>query len=82
MCIRDRDLIDAETDHQIGNHLRLLVGGTDDPDGLIDIQQDFGKPLQQMQLVLGAAPVSYTQLGYIPPVPLLYLLRSPPYRIV
>ena len=42
-------LIDAKADHQVGHHLGLLLGGADDMDGLIDIQQDGGKALEQVE---------------------------------
>ena len=54
--------INAKADHQVGHHLGLLLGGADDTDGLVDIQQDGGKTLQQVQplflavqVVVGAA---------------------------
>ena len=45
-------LIDAKADHQVGDDLGLLLRLPDDPDGLIDIQQDTLQALQQMQLFL------------------------------
>ena len=55
-------LVDAKADHQVGHHLGLLLGGADDADCLVDIQQDGGKTLQQVQplflavqVVVGAA---------------------------
>ena len=54
--------VDAEADHQVGHDLGLLLGGADDVDGLIDVQQDGGQTLEQMQplflaveVVVGAA---------------------------
>ena len=55
-------LVDAKADHQVGHHLGLLLGGADDMDGLIDIQQNGGKALEQVEplflaveIVVGAA---------------------------
>ena len=55
-------LVDAKADHQVGHHLGLLLSGADDMDGLIDIQQDGGKALEQVEplflaveIVVGAA---------------------------
>ena len=50
-------LVDTKADHQVGHHLGLLLGGTDDVDGLVDIQQDGGKTLQQMQALFLAVQV-------------------------
>ena len=47
------DFIDAEADHQVGHHLGLLVGFPDDADSLVDVQQDFLQPPEQVELVLG-----------------------------
>ena len=46
------DFVDAESDHQIGNHLGLLLGFPDDPYRLVNIQKNPFQPLQQMELVL------------------------------
>ena len=55
-------LVNAKADHQVGHHLGLLLGGADDTDRLVDIQQDGSKTLQQVQplflavqVVVGAA---------------------------
>ncbi len=40
------NLINAESDHQVGDNLALLLRLADDPDRLVDIQQDFRKALQ------------------------------------
>ena len=55
-------LVNAKADHQVGHHLGLLLSSADDTDGLVDIQQDGGKTLQQVQplflavqVVVGAA---------------------------
>ena len=55
-------LVDAKADHQVRHHLSLLLGGADDTDRLVDIQQNGGKALQQVQplflavqVVVGAA---------------------------
>ena len=54
--------INAKADHQVGHHLGLLLGSADDADGLVDIQQNGGKTLQQVQplflavqIIVGAA---------------------------
>ena len=49
------DLVDAEADHQVGDHLGLLLGFPDDGDGLVDVQQNALQAQQQVQLVLFAA---------------------------
>ena len=55
-------LVDTKADHQVGHHLGLLLGSADDMDGLVDIQQNGGKTLQQVQplflavqIIVGAA---------------------------
>ena len=45
------DLVDAETDHQVGDDLGFLLGLPDDLDGLVNIQQDALEALQKVQLV-------------------------------
>ena len=56
------DLIDAEAHHQVGHHFLLVLGFPDDVDGLVDVQQDFPKALEQMQLVL-----RFFQVEFYPP---------------
>ena len=46
------NLVDAEANHQVGDHLSLLLRLTDDGDGLVNIQQDALQALQQVQLFL------------------------------
>ena len=46
------DLVDAEPDHQVGHHLRVLLGLPDDLDGPVDVQKDALETLQKVQLVL------------------------------
>ena len=50
-------LVNAKTDHQVGHHFGLLLGGADDADRLVDIQQDGGKALQQVQALFLAVQV-------------------------
>ena len=50
-------LVDAKADHQVGHHLALFLGGADDLDGLVDVQQDGGQALQQMQALFLAVQV-------------------------
>ena len=50
-------LVDPEADHQVGDNLALLLRLADDLNRLVDIQQDFGKALQQMQLLLALGQV-------------------------
>ena len=38
-------LVDAKADHQVGHDLALFLGGADDLDGLVDVQQDGGQAL-------------------------------------
>ena len=63
-------LVDAEADHQVGHHLVLFLGLPDDPDGLVDVQQDGRQALQQMQplflavqVVVGAAADAFGPEG-------------------
>ena len=51
------NFIDAETDHQVGHNFRFLFGGADDVDGLVDVQQDGRKALEQMQTLFLAVQV-------------------------
>ena len=39
-------LIDPKADHQVGNHLRVLLSVPDNLDGPVDVQQDLLQPLQ------------------------------------
>ena len=50
-------LVNAKADHQVGHYLGLLLSGADDADGLVDIQQDGGKTLQQVQALFLAVQV-------------------------
>ena len=50
-------LVDAKADHQVGHDLALFLGGADDLDGLVDVQQDGGQALQQMQALFLAVQV-------------------------
>ena len=50
-------LVDAEADHQVGHDLGLLLGGADDVDGLVDVQQDGGQTLKQVQALFLAVQV-------------------------
>ena len=50
-------LVDAEADHQVGHDLGLLLGGADDVDGLVDVQQDGGQTLKQVQALFLAVKV-------------------------
>ena len=45
-------LIDAEADHEVRDDLRVELRFANDADGLVDIEQNFSKTLEQMQLVL------------------------------
>jgi len=45
-------LVDAEPDHQVGDNVGLLLRLPDDPDGLVDVQQDALQTLQKVQLLL------------------------------
>ena len=49
--------VDAEADHQVGHHFGLLLSGADDLDGLVDVQQDGGKTLEQVQALFLAVQV-------------------------
>ena len=46
------NLVDAEADHQVGHHLRLLLGLADDLNGLVNVQQNALEALQKVQLFL------------------------------
>ena len=46
------DLVDAETDHQVGDDLGFLLRLSDNADGLVNVQQDALQALQQVQLFL------------------------------
>ena len=46
------DLVDPEADHQVGDHLCVLLCLPDDLDGPVDVQQDAPQAMQQVQLVL------------------------------
>ena len=50
-------LVDPEADHQVGDNFALLLRLADDLDCLVDIQQDFGKALQEMELILALGQV-------------------------
>ena len=45
-------LIDAEADHEVRDDLRVELRFADDADGLVDIEKNFAKTLEKMQLVL------------------------------
>ena len=51
------ELVDAETDHQIGHHFAVLFGIPDDGNGPVDIQQNLPQSQQQMELFLLFAQV-------------------------
>ena len=44
-------LVDAEALHEVGHHVHLELGAADDGDGLVDVEQDGLKAVQQMQAV-------------------------------
>ena len=46
------DAVDSEAYHEVRDDLRLLFGISDDLYCLVDIEEDFFKSAQQMQLVL------------------------------
>ena len=50
-------LVDAEADHQVGDHVGLFFRLADDLDGLVDVQKDFAEAPQQVQLLLLLADI-------------------------
>ena len=49
--------IDAKTDHQVGHHFGLFLGGADNFDCLVNVQQDSSKTLEQVQALFLAVQV-------------------------
>ena len=52
--------VDAEADHQVRDDVRLVFGLPDDFNRLVDVEEDFGEALQQVEFFLLLAEV----IGY------------------
>ena len=59
-------LVDGKALHQGGDHLILLLRFTDDADGLVNVQQNLGQSLQQVQLFLLLSQVKGQLPAYAP----------------
>ena len=66
------DLVDRKALHQIRDHVGLALCAADDGDGAVDVEQDFSKALQQVQLGL-----LFVQLEKDAPADALHAPRRP-----